>query len=88
MGYRIAAAAVELLKASIAITIPVAIRTTATTANAATIIIVISPPGFCDTIGLLALASEKICNAVVDAGNVTVTDASGETGEVAENKKI
>jgi len=82
MGYRVAAA-VELLKSSIAITIPVAVSTTALTATTATMIISVSSPRFCDTV--LALASEKICNVVVDAGEITVTGALDDAGEVAEN---
>jgi len=81
-GYRVAAA-VELLKSSIAITIPVAVSTTALTATTATMIISVSSPRFCDTV--LALASEKMCNVVVDAGDITVTGALDEAGEVAEN---
>lgn len=32
------------------------------------------------------LASEKIRKVVVDAGDIAVTDASDETGEVAEKR--
>ena len=47
-------------------------------------IITIQRSGFCDKV--LVLASEKIRKVVVDAGDIAVTDASDETGEVAEKR--